>query len=154
MNIQWYSIYKKASGEIVATMTADDDSIEVNTPVDCSAVVGGYEASKGFISNGVFVPYSADQAAAKRDRPTWSTGWSNAGMQWVDPRTAEQATADAWVEATRKRDVLLADSDWRVIREVETKAPMPGPWKVYRQALRDITQQPSPFALIWPTPPA
>jgi hypothetical protein len=52
-----------------------------------------------------------------------------------------------------KRNQLLAQSDWTQLPDVplETKEA----WAVYRQALRDITEQEGyPFNIVWPTPPA
>ncbi|MGG4054103.1 phage tail assembly chaperone [Delftia tsuruhatensis] len=40
------------------------------------------------------------------------------------------------------------------LRAQETGEPMPAPWLAYRQALRDITDQPDPLAIVWPTAPA
>lgn len=59
-----------------------------------------------------------------------------------------------WVSVRRKRDQLLAESDWMVARAVETGVPMAADWADYRQALRDITSQHNPFLLVWPTKPA
>ena len=51
----------------------------------------------------------------------------------------------------KKRNALLAASDWTQLPDVplETKEA----WAAYRQALRDITEQPDPFNIVWPTPP-
>lgn len=55
-----------------------------------------------------------------------------------------------------KRDRLLADSDWRVIKAQETGVPMSAEWATYRQALRDITSHDN-FPWLddadWPTKP-
>lgn len=39
-----------------------------------------------------------------------------------------------------KRDALLNQTDWIVIKAKETGATIPTAWKTYRQALRDITE--------------
>ena len=39
-----------------------------------------------------------------------------------------------------KRDRLLNETDWIVIKAKETGATIPTAWKTYRQALRDITE--------------
>jgi hypothetical protein len=77
----------------------------------------------------------------------WSV-WQ--GDQWIDPRTPETQ----WVVVRSQRDELLAESDWVAIRAVDRGEPVPQDWAVYRQALRDITVQPDPFSITWPTPPA
>ena len=51
------------------------------------------------------------------------------------------------------RTSLLASSDWTQLPDVpiETKDS----WAIYRQALRDITDQPEyPLNVIWPDPPS
>ena len=54
----------------------------------------------------------------------------------------------------KKRDVLLASSDWVVARYVETGIPIPQEWKTYRQSLRDITTfDPLIEEVEWPTKP-
>lgn len=41
-----------------------------------------------------------------------------------------------WDEVRRARNLALADSDWRALKDVT----LPNPWKEYRQALRDLPQ--------------
>lgn len=60
--------------------------------------------------------------------------------------TAEEIIA----AARRKRDALLAASDWVVTRAFETGTSVPAEWAEYRQALRDITEQ---AEIIWPEKP-
>jgi hypothetical protein len=57
----------------------------------------------------------------------------------------------AWALAKQKRNRLLQESDWTQLPDIpsETKTA----WATYRQALRDITLQPDPFNIVWPTPP-
>jgi hypothetical protein len=51
-----------------------------------------------------------------------------------------------------KRNALLASSDWTQLPDVPTA--IREPWAVYRQALRDITAQPSfPADTVWPVKP-
>ena len=56
-----------------------------------------------------------------------------------------------WVKARQTRDNLLGACDWTQLPDVplETKTV----WAGYRQALRDITDQPDPFSINWPVPP-
>jgi predicted metal-binding protein len=52
-----------------------------------------------------------------------------------------------------ERDALLAASDWTQLPDVPDATR--SAWAVYRQALRDITQQAGfPDAVVWPTKPA
>ena len=50
------------------------------------------------------------------------------------------------------RDDLLSNSDWTQLPDVP--AALKDKWKVYRQALRDITTQKTfPESVVWPTSP-
>ena len=54
---------------------------------------------------------------------------------------------------TRRAD-LLAQTDWVVLRALETGGSVPAPIAAYRQALRDLPQQPGfPFSIDWPAAP-
>lgn len=54
--------------------------------------------------------------------------------------------------ARTQRDQLLAESDWTQLPDVP--AAIKEAWAVYRQALRDIPQQPGfPADIVWPTRP-
>ena len=73
---------------------------------------------------------------------------------------ALQANAEAFkhsregVVVRNKRDSLLQDTDWIVIKSYERGANIPAEWELYRQALRDITAQGGfPYAVIWPNKP-
>ena len=51
--------------------------------------------------------------------------------------TANNATAAA--NNRTRRDSLMAESDWMVIKSQETSTTLNADWATYRQALRDIT---------------
>lgn len=71
-------------------------------------------------------------------------------LTWVDPRTPDQRSADA----RTARDALLAACDWRVTRAIEQGQPLDPDWLLYRQALRDISEQAGfPDSIVWPTAP-
>lgn len=67
--------------------------------------------------------------------------------QWEDPRTPETE----WPLVRAQRSRLLAASDWTQLPDVPLATK--DAWATYRQALRDITQQPDPFSIIWPPTP-
>ena len=60
----------------------------------------------------------------------------------------------AWAAVRAERDRLLTATDWRLLRAAETGVPVEVEWLEYRQALRDVTKQPDPSAIKWPTPVA
>ena len=82
-------------------------------------------------------------------RPSQHHQFNYTTKQWEDPRTA----ATEWVQVRSKRDALLSETDWVVTKAVEIGSPVPANWKTYRQALRDVTKQADPFALVWPVQP-
>jgi hypothetical protein len=60
-------------------------------------------------------------------------------------------TAD---EARSLRNNLLVETDWIVIKSYERGQNIPAEWELYRQALRDITEQTGfPYEVTWPTKP-
>lgn len=65
---------------------------------------------------------------------------------------ASAATVGAqWTVVRAERNKLLADCDWTQLPDASADAAA---WAVYRQALRDITDQSDPFNIQWPTMPA
>ena len=67
--------------------------------------------------------------------------------QWVDPRTPETQ----WPIVRAERNRKLQACDWTQLSDIPLEKKML--WETYRQELRDITNQPDPFNLIWPTKP-
>ena len=62
--------------------------------------------------------------------------------------------APTWEEIRAQRNILLTESDWAIMEDVNPK-PSKQAWLTYRQTLRDITTTyASPEAVIWPTKPA
>ena len=81
----------------------------------------------------------------------WFTKYSVADMD------AEQiaATDAAQAESVRQqRNDKLKETDWIVIRSLETSVALAAEWATYRQALRDISAQTSfPWEVTWPDAP-
>ena len=69
---------------------------------------------------------------------------------WVNPPDEAQ-----WVVVRRTRNRLLLDSDWTDTASAPARLgqALHQPWLTYRQALRDITLQTDPFAVVWPVAP-
>lgn len=55
-----------------------------------------------------------------------------------------------WLVIRSQRNALLSSSDWTQLPDAPVNA---ADWATYRQALRDITNQSDPFAIIWPSAP-
>ena len=74
---------------------------------------------------------------------------------WVLPYVVEQQPLEQAERNIRsRRDGLLQETDWIVIKSYERGQHIPAEWELYRQALRDITEQAGfPYEVTWPTKP-
>ena len=100
--------------------------------LDATASVGSYMRPDGSF----FDPGEPPSTAHYFDSST---------LQWVPDVDA------AWHFVRNKRNQLLAQSDWTQLPDVPIATKEV--WAVYRQALRDVTEQADPFNIVWPTPP-
>lgn len=64
----------------------------------------------------------------------------------------QDAVAQQWRNVKEGRNQQLAASDW-ICSVSDFAHPKKDAFVVYRQALRDITAQANPFALVWPVSP-
>lgn len=72
--------------------------------------------------------------------------------QWQAAKPA-QDTEQAKI-VREERNKRLADTDWTVIKALESNTPQNFEMAAYRQALRDITSQAGfPWTVQWPTQP-
>ena len=73
----------------------------------------------------------------------------------ADKAEAEAGRSDREAKNVRsRRDSLLQETDWIVIKSYERGENIPAQWELYRQALRDITAQAGfPYSVEWPTKP-
>ena len=62
---------------------------------------------------------------------------------------------EKWAEIRRRRNRLLTESDWVVVKakEEHPNASIPSDWMDYSTELRDITKQSDPDDITWPTKP-
>jgi hypothetical protein len=78
---------------------------------------------------------------------------------WTQNYTVSDLDADAsaakvgarWNVIRAERNKLLVESDWTQLPDAPVDAAA---WATYRQALRDVTDQANPFAVIWPESPS
>jgi hypothetical protein len=144
-------VYYLPSGELSAIATldeaADPTGLNGDLFMEVPAPVSGHDY---WVSNGVLTEYSESAKQAKLNPPPYMAEWIPAEGRWQDIRNADQLAADS----RRLRDQKLARSDWIVTRSAERNEPVPSEWAAYRQALRDVPQQPGfPETITWPTPP-
>ena len=71
---------------------------------------------------------------------------TDASQSEIDYRLENQ-----WFIIRETRNELLSECDWTQLADIpsETKEA----WTIYRQALRNITTQSSPFSITWPVKP-
>lgn len=130
------TFYDPETGALGRTYTGPESQLASNTPPGQACVAGVHDAAT------CRVRMVADEAGQ---------------LQPVVEPIEAAAAVDLAAEAARvraARNVALRECDWVTAVAVETGEPVPDAWKVYRQALRDITDQPGfPVAVAWPTSP-
>ena len=108
--------------------------------------------------------YNIKYYASKRDAEEILDidGKSHDPKQYVSSHFVGDDTAkdkiileEKWAEIRRRRNRLLTESDWVVVKakEEHINASIPSDWVDYRTELRDITKQSDPDDITWPTKP-
>lgn len=82
--------------------------------------------------------------------PFDGAGYNIITKTWQDIRTIN----GQWNLIRIERNTLLKESDWTQQADVPMSAEKRTEWTVYRQALRNVTNQTDPFNIIWPTKPS
>jgi hypothetical protein len=77
---------------------------------------------------------------------TWNI--TDASEEEINTRIDEK-----WGEVRETRNLLLYQSDWTQFQDSPITGSKLIEWQTYRQQLREISSQPNPFNLIWPTRP-
>jgi len=104
---------------------------------------------------------AAGGADFRIDTPMNGESDYNSNVIFLDPSkkpswsaVQAQMNPEEWVAVRFKRDKKLQACDWTVLSDVPITSEKKAEWETYRQALRDITNQPDPFNITWPNPPA
>ena len=85
------------------------------------------------------------EGAPVQHQGKWVLGWE---VETLDADRAAQTIRAA-------RDRQLVQTDWIIVKQIEQGAELSQDWVAYRQALRDLPDQPGfPFEIIWPLPPS
>ena len=70
---------------------------------------------------------------------------------WVVREANEAELAIKWQEVRTQRNILLAETDSKILKYLEVGQAVPENIVAYRQALRDLPQsQTNPFSIVWP----
>jgi hypothetical protein len=84
----------------------------------------------------------------KEDHAVWTLVKRSKTQEELDAELAEK-----WRLWRIERNFRLAETDWIVIRSAETGFAVPAEWAAYRQALRDLPQNPDFDGNNWPVKP-
>lgn len=74
----------------------------------------------------------------------------------IRPKTQEEINREnegLWSAVRTKRNILLQESDWTQLPDSPLIPEKKSGWQLYRQQLRDVTNQPDPKNIIWPLKP-
>ena len=71
----------------------------------------------------------------------------------ITPYEIESSIENGWSDIREQRTEILSKTDWTQVLDSPFTEEEKESWRLYRQALRDITLQADPFNIIWPTPP-
>lgn len=128
----------------------DDRALSCNTPAGCGFKHGLHDhlSCTVDLATGDVIECDLPPPPANTEWETFTLDESS-GMYVGTPTMAAH-----WRDVRAERDRRLAESDWIVARAYERGEQVPGEWQTYRQALRDITTQTEPLAIVWPDPPA
>lgn len=104
------------------------------------------------IADAGYVPVSDEPVVGMLQTVVWRQG----GWDIIDltPQEIENLKVSQWQSIREKRNRVLQDTDWIIVKAFETKQEIPKEILEYRQALRDITTQEDPFNIIWPQAPS
>lgn len=103
------------------------------------------DMSKYDIKDFILAPNKPEVPADKK------LGWN--GSNWILQDYSENEIIGQWGVIRNIRNELLANSDIYIIRAMEDGTEISQEWKDYRQALRDVTNQASPYTIVWPIKP-
>lgn len=134
--MKFFTIYNANTGEIKNSGTCIDIDIQL-VPDDCLIAEIKSNPLTQYIKN-----KNVKNIPVK---PNFECYFDFASESWIP-------LYDKQVAAIRAhRNSLLTNSDWTQLPDVALTSKVA--WSIYRQALRDVTSQPDPFNIVWPTPP-
>ena len=84
------------NGELLKTVSGNDETVELNTPKGCLAVEDPPESNM----------YYQDGWVAMPAQPSPHHTFDYATKQWIDPRSLDEIKAQKWVEIKAMRDQL------------------------------------------------
>ena len=133
-------LYEIASGNVLARYS--------DAPLDAQlAALSFYEPSEPAADSGLALITVPDSVAIPQ--VIVRVVHSDSEVEFI---VDQDAVAQQWRNVKEGRNQQLAASDW-ICSVSDFAHPKKDAYVVYRQALRDITSQTNPFALVWPSAP-
>lgn len=134
-------LYYDPQGRILQTTSAPNGFAPAEIDGLTAMEYGSLELPEhgAYIENGNVIP--------KPPKPDKYHQFNYTTRQWHDPRTQ----ADMMNQVRGMRLGRLQATDWTQLPDVPTETR--DKYTAYRQALRDITDQPDPKNITWPTAP-
>mgnify|MGYP001193246169 CR=1 FL=1 len=122
------------------------------------ARISAHSAQLTFVENAVQVSAPDGAAAWEADVYTLVVPWQDDLYDMVESRyggwldhAKDKAYEHAAAEIRERRDALLLNCDWTQAQDVPITNDARNAWREYRQALRDIPEQPGfPWDVTWP----
>lgn len=96
----------------------------------------GYLGSVLEVQDDNIIPFGFTRKGPSEDHEGKNFIWQNGEWIFTDQPMPDIKT-DNWAEVRKERDRLLKESDWTQLPDVNVDKDA---WVVYRQALRDITE--------------
>jgi hypothetical protein len=140
-------LFVRPNGQIIGSGAVPDIDVERLVPPVGSAVVLGFD---GEPVEGCYFDFGSSQVVQNTDKPGKYYAFNYDEKVWV--LSSELASVDTKMQ----RNKLLQASDWTDTASAPARLgqELYDQWQTYRQALRDITDQPGyPLDIVWPTPP-
>jgi hypothetical protein len=131
-----YTIYK-TNGHIVSSGICQDETFGYGLDAEQSIIELQSSPISQYIKNG--------QVVDMPPKPDGEFEFDYKAETWHPNLQAQ------WSMVKSQRSQLLAASDWTQLPDVPLATKEA--WATYRQALRDITNQPDPFTIQWPAQP-
>lgn len=94
--------------------------------------------------------FQTNERSAELVDGAWVEQWNT--VPWTQEQI-DAATAAQWDNVRDERNAKLVACDWTQLDDTPLSNTEKQSWAVYRQALRDITDQADPFAITWPAAP-
>lgn len=124
----------------------------LSTGYQSESVVEGLNPAGWFIRKGAPESRYTEKASVYDVWDVQQGRWvTNPEQVALEVELANEKAEIQWKIVRSKRTGLLLASDWTQLSDVP--AGTKETWATYRQALRDITEQPDPFNIVWPMLP-